>query len=247
MQGRFPRLRLGLHPAASVLLWLVLGGCPTAGVYRTARTLNQGQVDIGILASGTHIESPGVTVTNSGVTRTTPSVSHSFLSLPPEMNAHYGIRDSVEIGGRLALSALLVEVDLKLRIASSRNATTHLAIAPAVGYELPCGGCLEPTNLLAMEGPRATLPIIFTQDMGHILEINMAGYGGYRRVPIISSAVNILVAGASVGLEFRGTHSYFMPLIDFSRTIAKVPLSPSEVESQTYVIFGLALGVIPGK
>lgn len=228
-----------------VALLPLLPACPTASVYRTARTLNQGEVDVGLLVSATHLSIPaGTTTDSSGFVHQTSATSVTFPNPVPELNTHYGVTDDVEIGCRLALSAFMGEVDLKLRLVGDRNSTTHWAIAPAVGYRA----------LLVVEGAHATLPVIFTQDLNRDLAINLAGYGGYRNLHVTGGgssgdfadlAISAVIVGGSVGLEFRGARGYFMPVVDVAST-ARIYGSAS-TGTQTYVIVGLSFGAVPGR
>jgi hypothetical protein len=232
---------------AALVLFPTLAGCPAPGVYRTARTLNRGSYDLGLMVSGTYYASPGVTgVDFSGQTVTSPPSNGVALTLIPEFSAHYGLTDDLEVGGRLAPSSLLAEVDVKLRVLGNRSSHAHLALAPAFGWEAPYGG-YPLAFLLMMVGPRATLPLIYTQDVSNRLAINLAAYGSYRQFAegSPSSGPWVPVAGGSLGVEVRFPRFYLMPLVDVSRTLTSTPYPYNEVESQTWVTVGLALGAIP--
>jgi hypothetical protein len=227
---------------ALLALLPVLAACPAAGVYRTARTLNQGELDVGLILSGTHVEIPPSTTTDpqTGTITMHDGVSFTLPTLIPELSAHYGITDDVEIGGRLALAALMAEADLKLRLIGCRDCSTHLAFAPAINYR----------SFVFIEGATATLPLIFTQDLRRDIAVNLGAYGAYRSLHIVDTtgsnnnnseidnlAIKSWLAGGSVGLEFRGDRVYVMPFVDISHTL-------HDVVPQTYVIVGLSFGAI---
>jgi hypothetical protein len=227
-----------------------LAGCPTAGVYRTARTLNAGEVDVGFLVSATHAEFPGTTDPSTGATSSSESLT--FVNILPEFSLHFGLTDDVELGGRVALSAFMGEMDLKLRLIGDRSSSTHLAIAPAVGAQA----------LFIIEGWHATLPIIFTQQLTPSVALNLAAYGGYRNLHIVGAdsgttdtgldrfALTTTTVGGSVGLELRGDRFYVMPVVDVSRTLNTVGAgdpSTSASGAVSFVIFGLGFGVVTNR
>jgi hypothetical protein len=220
----------------------LLAACPTPGVYRTARTLNPGQLDVGTMVSVSHFESPGVTSTQSGMMVTGPSSSGTLPSPVPEFSLHYGIVDDLEVGGRVALGAFLAELDLKLRLVGNRDSATNLAIAPSIGYA-PHYGAIPPAFLLITEGPRATFPLILTEDISRRVALNFAAYVSYRRMPPENSSTNVYIAGGNLGVEIRLSRGYVMPMIDVSQTLNRIP--SSEVDAQTTAIFGVAFGAYP--
>lgn len=230
----------------------LLAGCPFAGTYRTARTLNRGEIDIGAMVSGTHVEIPEVTVADSqgGSATVKPGLSVTYPNLTPEVNVHYGITDDFEFGGRFALSALMLEADLKLRLVGSRESATNVAIAPAAGYQ----------TFLILEGPHATLPLIFTQDLRDDISLNLAGYVGYRNLHATAGsdtgsnwdrfAVSAATAGGSVGVEFHGSRIHVMPMLDIARTVSTLSESGSSTTAsatQTYIVVGLVFGAIVNR
>jgi hypothetical protein len=236
--------RRAVTARALVLLLPMLAACPSAGVYRTARTLNQGELDVGLILSATHVDIPTTTTTDpqTGQPTTQDGVSFTLPNWVPELAVHYGITDDVELGGRVALSALMAEADLKLRLIGCRECSTHLAFAPAVNYR----------SFIFIEGPTATFPLIFTQDLRSDISLNLGGYGAYRDLHLVDSsgssssnqiddfAIKSWLAGGSIGLEFHGSRNYVMPFVDVSRTI-------NDVIPQTYVIVGISLGAITNR
>jgi len=146
---------------------LVLQGCPASGIYRTARTLNEGESDFGLSFNATRYSTQDRQVTDvNGNVTTEKGGSVVLPNLIPELNYHIGISEGLEFGGRVGLTSGLIEFDVKYRFLGGEGEKLHLAVQPAVGYRA----------LFIVEGLHATLPVIATYDVAPTLSVNVAPY-----------------------------------------------------------------------
>lgn len=230
-------------------LGLILAGCPSAGIYRSARTLEQGESDFGMSFSATRITSSKTTTTyEGGNEEQSESPTIVIPNLIPELNYHVGMTDNLEIGGRIALSSGLMELDAKYRFLKAAGGKLHAAIQPAVGYR----------SFFVVEGVNFTLPLLVTYDVGDMLGINLFGYGNYMnwsptdKDEFDEFALNAVSVGGGVGIEFRGETFHLMPTIDLSKTLINFDADSgasgsSSVNETTFVVFGINFGWYGGR
>jgi hypothetical protein len=226
----------------------LLTGCPTSGFNRTAKTLEPGESDFGLTFSAVKIKSVSISRDASGV----ESESDGGLTIPnliPELSFHIGVAPNLEVGGRVALGSLMMELDLKYRFFQSADKKTHMAVQPAIGYRA----------LLFIEGTHLTLPVIFTYELAPNISFTAFAYTSYLNFKNsdgddddLSSDANSLVAnsvtaGGGFGIRYTGETFYIMPGIDFSRTMVDFNDDSGTSVEVSYVVFGLSFGWISGR
>ena len=164
--------RVAAVALALALFWLLLVGCPSAGIYRTAHVLDKGVGDFGMGFSAFRVTQSDYTIKDeSGNEETVDGADFAFYNLIPELSYHVGVADDWEVGGRIALGSMLMELDAKYRF--YHNGPLHLAVQPALGYE----------SFVVLEGPRVTLPLMLTYDLTDNLSVTAFAYGSYLASP----------------------------------------------------------------
>lgn len=229
---------------------LLATGCLNAPVYRTARTLPRGEFDLGGTLSATRFSVREQQLDQNGTPTSTNDTAVTLPNLVPEVFGHYGVTDDVEIGGRVALSSLMVELDTKIRLVGDALSGTHFAIQPALGYQ----------TLIVIEGVHATLPLIYTQDLNEDLSFNVAPFVQYLGFSATSSTgesdlrsfgSRSLLAGGSVGLQFRFRNGSLMPALAYTRVVDhldKVTAGTTSTSwAQDYIVFSMTLGVFTNR
>jgi len=233
---------------------LVLQGCPASGIYRTARTLEEGQNDWGLTFTATRYSVPEhIEVQPDGSKKTIPEDAVTLPNIIPEVHGHIALAENIEVGGRIALMSGLTELDFKYRFIGGPNEKLHIAVQPAVGYRAAIGS----------EGPQFTLPLIATYDVASRLSVTVAPYGSYLDLTPLGDDTDDnpfsgtwITAGAVVGLEFRGDVFHIMPSVDISRTAvdftaeqknADGTVKTSINDNLSYLVFGLTFGWTQGK
>jgi hypothetical protein len=205
-----------LRPNTSVRLSFVLvvaaalSGCFTAGVYRTARTLEEGEGDLGFNFAVTRISQ---TTTSDGTEGDEQSVT--LPTIVPEINYHLGITDDFEFGGRVAPSSLFVELDGKYRVVGAKDERLHVAVAGHVGYQ----------SAFFIDGLMLLLPVIVTYDVSDHIAVNVAAFGrmGFFSETLDDNEIDVGFTGTAtafgghIGLELRGETFYIMPAFEVSR------------------------------
>lgn len=245
-----------------VLLGMALSatGCWSNGIYRTARTLEPGEVDIELAVSGIHFDAKKVTVeaeangssaSASTTDKETEELSQNLPNLVPELGVHVGIFDDFEFGGRVALGSMMLELDAKYRFIGNRDSAFHLALQPAFAYR----------TLFLAKGYSFQVPLIATYEFTENVAVNLAGYGGYQsyetNLGFLDDYLNDFLGagsktfGGSLGLKFSVDAFYFMPAVDLAQTTfelnTKDPDTGVKVHSDATVntiIVGLNLGFV---
>lgn len=216
-----------LLPAA-----LLSTGCLTTGMYRTARVLPEGEGDftLGFNVVRASVDAPAGTSDGSE--------TFTYPNVVPEISYHLGMAQDVEVGGRLALGAGMIELDTKYRFLHAP--TTHLAVQPAVGYRA----------LGFVEGFHASLPLIVTRDLAPRIALNAAVFGNYTSFSTTEDFTaddldvrgDTVFVGGAVGLQFRSRGSFhFMPAVEVQRSVYRGG-DARDAPHLTAVIFGVALG-----
>ena len=232
---------------------LVLQGCPASGIYRTARTLEQGESDFGLSFNATRYTEPDRTVDNfDGTTTKKKGDSIVLPNLIPELNYHVNVAPNIDFGGRIGLASGLLELDVKYRFVGGPDEKLHLALQPAIGYRA----------MFIVEGAHVTLPLIATYDLTPSLSATIAPYVSYLNLSAVdkdiggSFAGTMLTGGAVVGVAVRSEVFYIMPTVDFSQTVADFSSETTTEEGTakattsdtiSYLVFGVSFGWISGK
>ena len=222
---------------------LVVAGCPSANVYRTGRVLDKGVSDFGLTFTAMRVTGSDYTVENSdGTTEKVDAPDYVLPNLIPDLSFHIGVDDDVEVGGRIGLGSLLLELDAKYRFLHTPEGL-HLAVQPALGYQ----------TAFILEGFKLTLPIIMTYELNDTIGLNLYGIGAYRSMQETDEAFNGLgfegfEAGGGIGIDIRGDTFYFMPGVEVTKYIAD--MSDSVISGSidtTYVMIGISFGWYGGK
>lgn len=238
-----------MRPSRSYLLLLLAAlsapGCMASGIYRTAHTLPKGEGDFSMSFSAVRISTAGTTVTDEdGTKHTGKGETVTIPNLIPELSYHIGVADNLELGGRVALAAGLIELDCKYRFVGAPGEPLHLAVQPALGYR----------SLFIIEGLNATLPLILTYDLSDMVSLNIAPFVSYLDLSTTDDDFGadlngtFLTTGASVGISLQGETFHIMPAVEFSRTATNFDAGDAEADiSQDFVIFSITFGWGSGK
>jgi hypothetical protein len=192
----------------------LLTGCQSPAILSTARTLPRGAADVSVSLNLTRVSIRPSEVEGTRV----PSAAFTYPSVLPELIISYGVLDDFELRGRLALASGLIEGGVKYRFIHAD--TFHVALAPAFGYR----------TLGIVNGPVATLPLIFTYDLDRSVSLS----GG----PLISAASydvpddldggddadlggDTLYAGGALGVELRAGRFHVMPSVELQRSVSR--------------------------
>jgi hypothetical protein len=176
-------------------------GCMMTGSYHSAKTLEPGTSSFGLTFGVNEI-------------KTNESQPFALPTLLPELTFHTGIMENLEVGGRIAPSALGIEGDVKYRFL--KTSSLHLAVDPAVGYQ----------GLLIMKGITVSLPIISTVDLAKNFAVTTALFGRYGNYSAPDTSVskafqdiigNFGMVGGAFGPEIRGETFFIRPMVEFAR------------------------------
>ena len=234
----------------TAILALGTPACLNVGVYRTARTLPEGEGDFSMTWSYVRakIGKREVTTEVNGqeiVVDEQPAAIFTYPNLVPELAYHHGVTDDLELGGRLALAAGLAELDAKYRFIGSQESEFHLAVQPAGGYRA----------LGFIEGFSASLPLIATYDLSDGISINAAGFGMFTSfdTSIEDAEDNVdfsgksIIAGGSGGIQFRTSGGFhLMPSVEYQHSLSRSGDAQS-LPNINSLLVGLTLGWGPGR
>jgi hypothetical protein len=245
-----------VHGWVGVGLAVCASGCWSNGIYRTARTLEPGEVDVELAVSGVHFavekvtaeaEAAGSSTSTTQDGKDTDEYSQNLPNLVPELGLHVGVFNDFEFGGRVALGSMMLELDAKYRIIGNRNSAFHLALQPAFGYR----------TLFLAKGYSFQAPLIATYEFTENVAVNLAGYGGYQSYSTNWDLLNdylgasSVTLGGSLGLKFSVDDFYFMPAVDLAQTQFELdttdPDTGVDIHSDVTVntiIVGLNLGFV---
>jgi hypothetical protein len=212
---------------------LLSTGCLTTGMYRTAHVLPQDEGDFTMSFNVVRatVEEPAG---EPGV----GSETFTYPNVVPEISYHYGMAENVEVGGRLALGAGMIEVDTKWRFLHTPG--LHLAVQPAVGYR----------GLGFFEGFHGSLPLILTRDLRPRMSLNASVFGSYTHFTATDSfddgdidlVGDTVFVGGALGVQFRSRGSFhFMPAIEVQRSVYRGG-DLLDAPDVTAVIFGVSVG-----
>jgi hypothetical protein len=217
VEARRPPVKVGLWGA---LVWgtlaALLPSCQSPALVRTARTLPEGEGDLGLSINLTRISLRAAQVEGVPI----PLEDFNLPNPIPDVLYNRGITNDLELGGRLSLGSGLFEVNAKYRYLQLAQGTLHFAVAPAVGYRA----------LALVNGPVLTLPLLVTYDVSPGMSVSggpLISYASYS-VPEsldfgdLDLRGNTLYAGGGVGLQFRpalGLH--VMPTVEVQRSVSR--------------------------
>ncbi|MCX5858851.1 MAG: hypothetical protein NT056_02970 [Proteobacteria bacterium] len=192
---------------SAVLLLFVgmfLNGCLMAGNYHSAKTLEPRESSFGMTFSLNEI-----------------SISDHRYTVPnviPELAYHVGVAKNWEVGGRVAIGSLGIEMDTKYRFLHQGN--LHLAVAPAAAYQA----------IFVVRGVSVRLPLILSYDLTDNFGFNASVLGGfsvydaekdndYDNSYDYARYFNgqTIFYGASFGPELRGSVFFVRPAVEFIR------------------------------
>lgn len=215
---------------------LLSTGCLTTGMYRTADVLppDEGDFALGFSVVRATVDEPEdpMDPTAGG------SETFTYPNLVPEISYHYGMAEDVEIGGRIALGAGMIELDTKYRFLHTPG--LHVAVQPAIGYR----------SLGFIEGFHASLPVILTREVRPRMSLNASVFGTYSNFSAtddfdsedLDFAGDTVMVGGGVGVQFRTRGSFhFMPALEVQRSVYRGG-DVSDAPDITAVIFGVAIG-----
>jgi hypothetical protein len=239
----------------------VVPACMTTGMYRTAHVLPKGEGDFSMSFSlvrvtmenplkdlgsgGTGGTMPGSGGSTSSSSLNSDTLTFTYPNLIPELSYHYGAATDVEVGGRIALGAGMIELDAKYRFLGDDGSRLHMALAPSAGYR----------TLGIAEGEHASVPLILTYDLNDDVSFNTAGFGSFSHFASTNRtgsdnanfSGNTVVAGGAVGIDIRSmTGFHFMPAVEVQRSLSHRG-DLEELPKYTIVLFGVTMGWGPNR
>jgi hypothetical protein len=241
-----------LLKALPLLALLALTGCPAAGVYRSARTLEPGETDLGANISASRYWLGKVRYGDGTGDKTKEASVYGIASAMPEVHVHRGVIPNLEAGARLAPAAGYLELEGKYRFFQQDG--WHVAVAPVAGMA-PWGN-LSQVRLL--------LPFLGTYDFNDHWGITAGLHAGYRWVHLDavdelkqplevdglrwSMGDNSPVWGGGIGFDWRTTDFYVRPMLTVERTGGEVgPVGQKEAYGITAIQLTFSGGWTFGK
>lgn len=212
--------------AAMLCAGLLSAGCAAGPAHRTARILEPDSLAVGgRLGAATLLDEPAATV--------------PFLL--PEVDLHYGAAPDVQIGGRIALAALMAELDIRWRFLGTDGDVLHLAAGTEVGW-----------RVIALIGPHANLPLTLALAPADTFAISLSGFAGYRGLEPVDDDIptdlarlgtRVLTAGGSATVELRFGEVYVAPAAELWFPVRRLAGDPELYEPADPVLsMGLAVG-----
>lgn len=187
-----------------------LSGCMMAGNYHTAKPLGKGISSFGLTFSANHYMFDYANVPN-----------FTIPNLLPELTYHVGVTDDLDLGGRVSLGALGLEVDAKYRVFESGG--LHLALAPAATFQ----------TFVLLNGGGVRLPLVATIDLNETFGLTAAAFGTFTRYTMTEMGLddadglgslggNTMSYGVAFTPDIRGETFFFRPGIEWMRYQAKL-------------------------
>lgn len=233
-----------------------LTGCPSAGIYRSAKTLEPGVGDFNTNFNFTKISQkqkiPTVDEDTGEITTREEDLSFTFPNVLGEYAYHIGIAENVEVGGRLALGSGLMELDVKYRFIGSDDSKLHVAINPGIGYR----------SFGLVDGTSVNVPLLLTYELTSVLSVTV---GGFANMSFLDSAIegedsdspnlggNTQSFGGAAGIMISGDTFFLYPVVEFGTISASSDDEDDESgDSETtfetqYMQVGLNIGVVYGR
>lgn len=198
-------------------LALIVAGCQSPALVRTARTLPRGATDVSLTLNAARASIGEVNASGVAI----PVRDFNLPNPLPELMIDRGLTDDVQVGLRFSLGSGLIEAHGVFRFVEAARSTLHLALAPAAGYRV----------LGLVYGPVFTLPLLVTYDLTPTLSLNLgplvsfAAYSTPRSLRFgdaLDISGDTLYAGGGVGIEFRPTGGiHLMPAIEVQRSVSR--------------------------
>ena len=232
-----------------------LTGCPSAGIYRSAKTLEPGVGDFNTNFNVTKLtqkQKLPVLDDDGNLTTEEKELSFTFPNVVGEYAYHIGVAPNVEVGGRLALASGLMELDVKYRFLGSDDSKLHVAINPGVGYR----------SFGLVDGTSINVPLLLTYDLTPNFSVTVGGFGN---MSFLNSAVegedsdspnlggNTTSFGGAAGVMISGDTFFLYPVVEFGTITASSDDadddsgdSESSFDTQ-YMQVGLNIGVVYGR
>lgn len=228
-------------------------GCQSAAMYRSARTLEPGENEVGAQINWTHYATDDVKWETGTAKPTSKSATSQVIYAPvPEFSYHRGLIPNLEVGARVAPAAGYAELDGKYRFYHVK--ALHLAGGLAAGAA-PRGDFAS--KRLALLGHA-------TWDFDAAWSANFAFHVGYRSVdlPLIDpyklpdsidqTRLSLGNTGAEFGVglsaEYRSDIGYVRPGVSFSHGSGQIGLAGAETPYGVNVMqITLSGGVYFGK
>ena len=220
------RLRRASRWLGVGLVVLALTGCPGGGQYRTAQTLEPGEMEVGANIAGTQYFRDAVAWEDGALGKSKAASQHTVLQLGPELHFHRGMADNIEIGARLVPGALGGEIDVKYRF--YHKDALHLAVLGAAGTALAD----------AVSGYRGVVQGLATRDLGRSWAVTAGLTVGGRSVdpkPIdrhtesskikdlrMSLGEGGLVLGAGLAAEWHTDEISLRPGVEVTRSAGRI-------------------------
>jgi hypothetical protein len=187
---------------------VMFSGCLMAGNYHSAKTLEPG------------VSSFGTTFSLNAIYEDTDQ-QVAIPNIIPELTYHIGIIDNLELGGRIALGSLGIEIDAKYRFLEAGG--LHLAVAPSIGY----------MGWVVLQGISTRLPFIVTYEITNWFGVTAALFAGYSHYSVanddLDDAVNnfagdMITYGVAIGPELSGETFFIRPSVEFTRYQVRVDM-----------------------
>ena len=218
---------------------LVLAGCPSAGLYRSARTLEPHETDLGLNIDASRAAWAATSWYDGTGSKPKAAGNAMFLG-GPEVHAHRGIVADVEAGGRISFGGPYFEIDGKYRFLHRDQ--LHLAVAPLAGW----------TPGYALRGGRIALPVLASWDFTENWGISAGVQGGYRWAnpnPVSIHAQpgdidNLRWAsgtggwnyGGGLSVDWRGERFYVRPTVELVHSTSQPPGIGSDYGVNTWTV-----------
>lgn len=230
-----------------------IAACQSAAMYRSARTLEPGENELGAQINWTHYATNEVTWDTGTIKPTTKTATTQVIYAPvPEFSYHRGLIPNLEAGARLAPAAGYAELDAKYRFYHEK--ALHLAGGLAGGVA-PRGDFAS--KRFAVLGHA-------TWDFDTAWSANFAFHVGYRSVDLpsvdpykladtidqtrLSLGNSGAEFGAGVSAEYRSDMGYVRPGISFSHGSGQIGVPGQEAPYGINVMqITLSGGVYFGK
>jgi len=215
-----------------------LQACPSSGVYRSAKPLQQGQSEFGLGLNITRVAREGVNnAEDAEMANVLVETAKTLPKVVPEVTYHRGVTEDVDLGGRVDVTGGLVEVDVKYRFLDGDSA--NFALQPAIGYQ---------TTLL-VDGFRVTLPILATFDLSKRFGVNTYGMVQFAdQLPTEekrdgAAKIQGFTLGGGVGVILSADRFFVSPNIEVVRTLSR---ATTEKAKYTLMIANINFGFLFG-
>jgi len=200
---------------AFIPAFALVAGCPSFTTMGTARTIEQGKGQF-------YVAVGGISLTNFS---TDSSGNAESIGLPSfELGGRYGVRDGVEVGGKIF--PIGAELNAKFALVRPQEPSgLHVAIAPAISaYPFTAG---DNTVVLAW----LHLPVLLGLEVGGS-ELTISPRLSDLLISNGPDSVNTLFAGGSIGFAWKVSDGFrILPELSLATPVAYVVKSGSSTTS----------------